>query len=67
MLARISGRLGLSNDEIGASVREMFPEHFEPSEDGNEAPRESEAILSDETDATHDQAAVPESSARGAA
>ena len=27
-LARISARLGLKDEEIGASVREMFPEHF---------------------------------------
>lgn len=27
-LAQISARLGLSDDEIGASVREMYPEHF---------------------------------------
>lgn len=28
-LARLAGRLGLEDDEIGASIREMFPEHFD--------------------------------------
>lgn len=30
-LAQIAARLGLTDDEIGASVREMYPEHFTTS------------------------------------
>lgn len=32
-LARIAGRLGLDDSEIGASVREMYPEEFSRGSD----------------------------------
>lgn len=57
-LARISAELGLSDADIGASVREMFPEPFAARDVAG-----SDHAPDPAADATHDQPVADESGA----